>query len=165
MNYVSAIAVIAVNGILYPTFHEAAIAMGLAKDGNEQRLCLNEAALHLMPHALRKLFVTILIFIKPPDALALFNEFEPVRFQLQMFPKHFCSTQTLSQHLIEDFTRRMEKKNQRVDKKLARNLALEHLEAMLAVTGKSLHMFKLPLPSKKVLARRNARNARNALPR
>ena len=60
-----------VNGVLYPTFHAACLALGLLEDDSEWRQCLEEAAQMASGHQLRNLFVTILCNCTPSDPLAL----------------------------------------------------------------------------------------------
>ena len=64
-----------VNGVLYPTFHAACLALGLLEDDNEWRQCLQEAAHMASGYQLRQLFVTILRDCSPSDPLALWSDF------------------------------------------------------------------------------------------
>ena len=60
-----------VNGILYPSFKEACIALGLLQNDEEWDLCLKEAAQIQTGTQMRKLFATLLLFCEPtrPEVL------------------------------------------------------------------------------------------------
>ena len=60
----------------YPTFQDAARAMGLLQDDTELRRCLEEAHLMQMPRQMRALFATILLFNPPSDPNRLFLDFQ-----------------------------------------------------------------------------------------
>ena len=51
-----------INGILYPSFKEACIALGLLQDDEEWDQCLKEAGQIQTGMQLRKLFATLLLF-------------------------------------------------------------------------------------------------------
>ncbi|XP_050919085.1 uncharacterized protein LOC127136587 [Lathyrus oleraceus] len=65
------------NGACFFTFKKAAEDWGLLESDNSIRECMLEASNMRMPYALRRLFVTILIFCEPTDVRGLFNEFYP----------------------------------------------------------------------------------------
>ena len=65
-----------INGHAYPTFKDAARAMGLLQDDNELYRCLAEAAHVQMPRQMRQLFATLLLFCNPSDELQLFLDFQ-----------------------------------------------------------------------------------------
>ncbi|XP_068464800.1 uncharacterized protein [Phaseolus vulgaris] len=58
-----------------PTFKKAAEKWGFSESDNSIHECLVEASSLQMPYALRRLFVTILIFCEPTDVRSLWNEF------------------------------------------------------------------------------------------
>jgi chromosomal replication initiation ATPase DnaA len=81
-----------VEGVLHPTFREAAIALGLFENDNEWINCLEEAASFRSPAALRSLFAVILLNSNPTDVSSLFNQFfehlaEDVRFRNPNWPE------------------------------------------------------------------------------
>jgi hypothetical protein len=64
-----------VNGITYPTFHGACLALGLLENDNEWNQCLEEAGDMQTGPQLRNLFGVILLFCAPSDPAALWNRF------------------------------------------------------------------------------------------
>ena len=64
------------NGHEYPSFKDAARAMGLLEDDNELHHCLEEANLLQMPSQMRSLFATLLLFNCPSDPRQLFVDFQ-----------------------------------------------------------------------------------------
>ena len=60
-----------VNGVLYQTFSEVCLALGLMEDDEEWCRAIQKAVSWMMPRSLRPLFVRILIRCKPihPDQL------------------------------------------------------------------------------------------------
>lgn len=65
-----------VNGVQYRTFKEAAIAMGLLETNDEWLHCMEEASVWQMPSQLRQLFVSILCFGEPTDALGIWEAYK-----------------------------------------------------------------------------------------
>ena len=65
-----------IDGVAYPTFKEAARAMGLLQDDNELQRCLMEASHVQMPKQMRQLFATLLLFCNPSDEMQLFLHFQ-----------------------------------------------------------------------------------------
>ncbi|VVA39576.1 PREDICTED: LOC110435698 isoform, partial [Prunus dulcis] len=66
-----------IGGILQPTFKEAAEQQGLLEGDDSIRQCLLEAFTIRMPSALRRLFVTILVYCEPVGVRTLWDEFYP----------------------------------------------------------------------------------------
>ncbi|CAN6571616.1 unnamed protein product [Malus baccata var. baccata] len=66
-----------VNGVLHPTFKQAAEQRGLLERGDSIRQCLLEASTIQMSSALRRLFVTILVYCAPIGVQGLWDEFYP----------------------------------------------------------------------------------------
>ncbi|CAN6580175.1 unnamed protein product [Malus baccata var. baccata] len=64
-----------VNDIIQPTFKKAVEQRGLLKDDDSIRQCLREASNIRMSSALRRLFVTILIYCEPHGVRRLWDEF------------------------------------------------------------------------------------------
>jgi ATP-dependent DNA helicase PIF1 len=60
-----------VDGVLLPSFHEAAEMRGLIEEDNTLDECLTEATLFQMSSSLRRLFATILVFYEPHDVMGL----------------------------------------------------------------------------------------------
>ena len=60
-----------VDGVIQPSFREAAEKRGLIEEDSSLDECLSEAALYQMPSSLRRLFATILVFCEPSDVFAL----------------------------------------------------------------------------------------------
>ncbi|XP_062201341.1 uncharacterized protein LOC133903879 [Phragmites australis] len=57
------------DGVVYPTFREAAEKRGLIESNNNIDDCLTEAEIFHMPSSLRRLFATILVFCEPNDSM------------------------------------------------------------------------------------------------
>jgi hypothetical protein len=60
-----------VSSELLPTFREAVERRGLIEADNTLHESLAKATQWMMPHALRRLFATILVFCEPSDVLDL----------------------------------------------------------------------------------------------
>ncbi|XP_042972649.1 uncharacterized protein LOC122304415 [Carya illinoinensis] len=56
-----------VDGIMAPTFREAATMHGLLQRDSSLEDCLHEASLYQMPSSLRRLFATILVYCNPTN--------------------------------------------------------------------------------------------------
>ncbi|KAG7956985.1 hypothetical protein I3843_11G152200 [Carya illinoinensis] len=65
-----------VNGVLAPTFREAATMQGLLERDDSVEECLQEASLYQMPCNLRQLFATILVYCNPANPRYLWEHFE-----------------------------------------------------------------------------------------
>ena len=63
-----------VDGVVQPTFCEAAERRGLIEEDNTLDECLTEASTFQMPYSLRRLFATILVFCEPSDVFALWKK-------------------------------------------------------------------------------------------
>ena len=63
-----------VEGVVYPTYKDAAIAEGLLRDDGEWELCLTEAATSFMPHLIRSLFAIILLYSEVDNPGQLFEK-------------------------------------------------------------------------------------------
>ena len=57
------------DGSAHKTFKETALAMGLLESDEEWHDCMSEAAVSFMPRQLHSLFITILVFGEPANAL------------------------------------------------------------------------------------------------
>jgi len=60
-----------VDGVLLPSFREAAERRGLIEEDNTLDECLTEATLFQMPSSMWRLFATILVFCEPHDVMGL----------------------------------------------------------------------------------------------
>ena len=111
-----------INGVIYETFQEAAIALGLFADQNEAQYTIQEAINTLAtPRQLRQIFVHLLIndcILAPIDIWT--------RYQ---------------QHMAHDFTLQFG-----LNTDLGLNCALEELNKSLEEHGKSLSFYGLPDP-------------------
>lgn len=65
-----------VNGILYSSNKEAAVALGLLEDDDSNEKCMQKACMYRMPTSLRQLFCTILVYCSPTNPKELFLKFE-----------------------------------------------------------------------------------------
>uniref|UniRef100_K3XRZ7 ATP-dependent DNA helicase n=1 Tax=Setaria italica TaxID=4555 RepID=K3XRZ7_SETIT len=63
-----------VDGVLLPSFREAAERRGLIEEDNTLDECLTENNLFHMPSSLRRLFATILVFCEPNDVFGLWTK-------------------------------------------------------------------------------------------
>ena len=111
-----------VNAVIYETFQEAAIALGLFADRNEARYAMEEAITTLAtPRQLRLLFVHLLVndcVLAPIDIWT-----------------------TYQQHMAHNFTLQLG-----LNVELGLNRALEDLNKSLEEHGKSLSFYGLPDP-------------------
>jgi len=64
-----------VDGVLQPTFREAAEKRGLIEEDTTLDDCLTEATMYQMPSSLRRLFATILVFCEPSDVFGLWQKY------------------------------------------------------------------------------------------
>ncbi|KAL3072096.1 hypothetical protein niasHT_036323 [Heterodera trifolii] len=72
-----------VNGQQYNTFTEAALQHGLLEDDQIWHKTLGEAALHRWPDQMRWLFVSILVFGQPSNALELWSKYKDQMYNPQ----------------------------------------------------------------------------------
>ncbi|KAL6143230.1 hypothetical protein ACLB2K_053925 [Fragaria x ananassa] len=108
-----------VNRVLQQTFKEAAEKRGLLENDNNIRQCLFEATAIRMPSALRRLFVTILVYSQPTGVRRLWDEFHPF--------------------MAEDYSN-----SRGMDDSSVRNRVIKHLNRMLEQFDKSIRDFDLP---------------------
>ncbi|XP_021770506.1 uncharacterized protein LOC110734673 [Chenopodium quinoa] len=105
-------------GVLYSTFQEAAIKLGLFQEDNAITACLEEAAEAQMPSEMRQLFATLLIFCQPSNPNALWLRF-------------YSS-------LSEDFKHKYPDCPSKV-----KSLTVKELKSSLEAMGKTLEYFEL----------------------
>ncbi|KAG2688681.1 hypothetical protein I3760_09G107200 [Carya illinoinensis] len=65
-----------VDGVVAPTFREAATMHGLLQRDSSLQDCLHEASLYQMPSSLRRLFATILVYYNPTNPRELWERFK-----------------------------------------------------------------------------------------
>ncbi|XP_042988839.1 uncharacterized protein LOC122316384 [Carya illinoinensis] len=65
-----------VNGVVLPTYREAATSYGLLNKDSSLEDCLEEACLYQIPSSLRHLFSTILVYCNPTNPKELWERFE-----------------------------------------------------------------------------------------
>ncbi|XP_042972722.1 uncharacterized protein LOC122304514 [Carya illinoinensis] len=65
-----------VDGVVAPTFREAATMHGLLQRDSSLQDCLHEASLYQMSSSLRRLFATILVYCNPTNPRELWERFE-----------------------------------------------------------------------------------------
>ncbi|XP_068340932.1 uncharacterized protein [Pyrus communis] len=108
-----------VNGVLHPTFKQAAEQRGLLERDDSIRQCLLEASTIQMSSALRRLFVTILVYCAPIGVRGLWDEFCPF--------------------MMEDYVSMTN-----ITPTLATNILLRELNILLVQFNKSINEFDLP---------------------
>ncbi|KMQ90800.1 hypothetical protein RF55_9409 [Lasius niger] len=108
-----------VNGVLYETFKDAAIAKNLVETDDLWEKTLEDATESNMPAQLRELFAYICIFGTPIDVPAIWNKYKDL--------------------MIEDF----------IHKNVVNpeNMALNHIQEILINNGSSCDKFQLPNPT------------------
>ncbi|KAI5382125.1 hypothetical protein KIW84_UN0148 [Lathyrus oleraceus] len=107
------------NGMTFSTFKKSAEDRGFLETDHSIRDCLVKATSLRMPYALRRLFVTILIFCEPTDVRGLWNEFFT--------------------HMVEDY----QTANNVVESDLT-NMLLKDLNELLNLHGKKIDDYDLP---------------------
>ena len=117
-----------VNGVVHPDFKSACIALGLLDSDEQWNQCLEEAALWQGGHALRSLFVCILLHCHPADPLKLWND--------------HC------QHLSDDCCHLLQTKYEVNDPSddQVRSLALSLIRDLLQQNNSDLDVHHLPQP-------------------
>ncbi|CAN6703406.1 unnamed protein product [Malus baccata var. baccata] len=108
-----------INGVLHPTFKQAAEQQGLLERDDSIRQCLLEASTIQMSSALRRLFVTILVYCAPIGVRGLWDEFYPF--------------------MIEDYVSMTN-----ITPTFATNRLLRELNILLVQFNKSINEFDLP---------------------
>lgn len=75
---------------MYTTFHEAAVARGLAENDEEYILCLEESAVTGSAKMLRRLFAALLVHVPILNVPTLFDRFAKVFLKiLDIFKDYF----------------------------------------------------------------------------
>lgn len=65
-----------ITSVIAPAFCEAATLHGLLQSDNSLEDCLEEASVYQMPHSLRQLFATIIVYCNPTNPRKLWEQFE-----------------------------------------------------------------------------------------
>lgn len=117
-----------INGVEYPDYKNACVALGLLDSDEEWDHCLREAATWQGGHQLRNLFVLLLLNCNPADALALWNN-------------HV-------EHLSDDCARQLQDKYgiEEPTADQVTSLALCLIRDILRASNSSLEAHRLPLP-------------------
>jgi len=122
-----------IEGHLYPTFQDACQALGLLGDDREWSYAITDASHWALPHQLRELFVTILIFCHVANPLNLFEE-------------HMCV-------MGQDALRHMYRGTAHMDLSMTslmdyiRSYTLAEIDRLLKNYDHSLSRFHLPQPN------------------
>ncbi|XP_062203849.1 uncharacterized protein LOC133906087 [Phragmites australis] len=106
------------DGVVYPTFREAAEKRGLIESDNNIDDCLTEAEIFHMPSSLRRLFATILVFCEPNNVRGIWNK------HLKAMSDDFRRDQ-MNSHVVEQ-------------------MVLLDIRNMLQSMGKDISSFPLP---------------------
>ncbi|POM63997.1 Helitron helicase-like protein [Phytophthora palmivora] len=112
----------AIDGVTYATFHEAAMAAVYLDKDSEWEVCLLEASHERMPYPRWQLFGIILVYTLPNSPLGLWERFK--------------------NDLSEDFQREF---GLDVDDRKIEYKALQSLDNILRVNGKTLENYGLPV--------------------
>ncbi|KMQ87777.1 hypothetical protein RF55_12854 [Lasius niger] len=108
-----------VNGILYETFKDAAIAKNLIETDDLWGKTIEDSIESNMPTQIRELFAYICIFGNPIDVLAIWNKYKD--------------------YMIEDFVHKNVLNPE--------NMALNHIQEILINNGSNCENFQLPNPT------------------
>nr|XP_043618603.1 ATP-dependent DNA helicase PIF1-like [Erigeron canadensis] len=106
------------NGVKHQLFRKSAVERGLIENDDGLLQCLTEASVFQLPHPLRQLFATILVYCDPGDVRRLWDE-------------HYDS-------LSEDYRRQTQNSEQ------VQNMVLKDILTFLQSMSRSLHDFDLP---------------------
>ena len=121
-----------VDGILYPSFKEACIALGLLQDDEEWNQCLKEAGQIKTGIQLRKLFATLLLFCEVTRPEVLWEK----------------NISALSDDILFQIRNNTGNMNLELTNTDIYNRALCHLQSILIKHGKSLNEFpNMPIPT------------------
>ncbi|XP_059486735.1 uncharacterized protein LOC132203177 isoform X2 [Neocloeon triangulifer] len=112
-----------VDGVLYDTFREAAVALGLVRDDAEYQRCLDEATLGSTPFSMRLLFLMILLHCAPTDPKALFEQFW--RSMAGEFERRGLQAEDVRNRLLRYFARKLKLNNAQLDVSLFQGVDLE----------------------------------------
>lgn len=89
-----------INGETFTTFRETVQMLGLMENDSTADMCIQEAAGYLMPHALRQLFATVLVYCSPKKPKQLWLKFET--FLSEDFKQNKALTSIVIRHKVLD---------------------------------------------------------------
>ena len=115
------------DGVLHPSFRQAASALGLLEDDEEWENCMTETAFTASPNQMRQLFATLLLFCNTSSPSTLWDTF-----------KH---------QLAEDFYHQRYGAERPANDESCTDMALTEIARLLAQHKKSLKDFELPEPT------------------
>lgn len=113
-----------VNGESCATLQESALKRGLLEQDNSIEECMNEGVQVKLPHALRRLFATLLIFCQPADPTTLWSKYYAALSEdfRHKFPQNEDKILRLTAQQVERFLESMGKSFQ--------DFNLHHLHAL-----------------------------------
>ncbi len=113
-----------VNEIVYSSTKEACIALGLLTDDREAERCMDEICRLFNGKSIRNTFALLLVFMRPHDALALWNKY--------------------SDNMIDDFRYRHRLSNRSSSVEIYTQMALNQIESFLLQHNVTLAHVGLP---------------------
>ncbi|KAE8738105.1 hypothetical protein FOCC_FOCC016421 [Frankliniella occidentalis] len=116
-----------VNNIVYASYKEACIALGLLIDDREAERCMNEICELFNGKSIRKTFALILVFMRPHDAISLWTKYRD--------------------NMIDDFKYKHRMTADENNTQLFTEMALHHIQSILMQHNVTLDTFGLPSPS------------------
>ena len=119
------------DGVIYKTFKETALALGLLESDEDWEKCMSEAAVSFMPKQLHSMFVTILIFGDPARPHVLWEKYKD------------ALGEDLMRYVVKSSQDQMTDLAQCVD-----NEVLFLLQDKLEDMGTNLENYGLPTPNK-----------------
>jgi len=113
-----------VDGVVLPSFEEAAKQLGFTDNDREWFSCMTEAVAFRMPYQLRQFFATLLVYSNVSDVRALWDKF--------------------SSHLAEDYAREYRELEGQTKEDMVMFHTLKSLNDLLQVSGASVQDYDLP---------------------
>jgi hypothetical protein len=121
-----------INGIIYSSFKETCIALGLLQNDEEWNQCLKEAGQIQTGLQMRKLFATLLLFCEPSRPELLWN----------------ANISALSDDILSQVRHNTGDMSLELTDTDIHNRALYHLQSILSKHGRSLNEFpNMPIPT------------------
>ncbi|KAG6657396.1 hypothetical protein CIPAW_04G088100 [Carya illinoinensis] len=163
-----------VDGVVAPTFREAATMHGLLQRDSSLEDCLQEASLYQVPSSLRRLFATILVYCNPTNPRELWERFEQdmsadfkptedsisnvrtqvlrsISFTIESMGKDISSYHLLDDDICFD---EEEFQSREIDDELAVEILEEDIAASQFLNSEQQHVYNAVL--EKVFANQNA---------
>ena len=135
-NYASFTELRTVNEQEYPTYREACIALGLVKNDDEWRACLNEAYQFKFGPAIRSLFAIIMIHCLPSSPIDLWNEFKD-RMSEDISHRYECNQERAHNITLYEIDRSMKSMTAQEKSLSSFGLPMYHLNANEMLTDDS----------------------------